>query len=345
MYDFTQSKCFNRPPHFLEGWYWIMRSDAVPRKKAKPASFLGQELVIYRGEDGAIRTMDAYCPHMGAHLAEGRVEGNSIRCLFHDWKFNEQGACEDIPCLSKLIQVETLRRYSTREAYGMIWIWVGEGIPGDFPEVPELAGQPVDSMLGNLFIKECHPNVVMINAIDTQHFNTVHPAVKKLAGGLKLDTTTKSRYAIEFKNASPIQKNGGLLNTLLQPFYKGALTYHLCYWFGSTGTVTIGPDFLHFHIMFSLKPTADGKTEGQTILITKKRHGIFGRALSRILLMITNILGQYFAKGDTQIFKTIRFALKTPIAEDTPIIRFIKHAEKQQLAKWGLSDPIKAEQA
>lgn len=343
MSDFTATKCFNRVPHFLEGWYWVLASAEVRTNKAKAASFMGRELVVYRGADGAVRAMDAYCPHMGAHLAEGTVEGNGIRCMFHGWKFGEDGQCQDIPCLSKLIQVEKVESFVTKEAYGMIWLWVGAASPGEFPEVPEYAGQGVDTMLGNRFVKECHPNVVMINAIDTQHFNTVHPAVKRLAGGLNLATTALSEYAIEFKNSSPIQKNGGLLNALLRPFYKGALTYNLCYWFGSTGTVSIGPDFLHFHIMFSLRPTADGKAEGQTILVTKKRHGLFGKLLSKVLLNITNVVGQYFAKGDTQIFKTIRFSLKTPIADDTPIIRFIKHAEKQKLAKWGFSDPERAQ--
>jgi phenylpropionate dioxygenase-like ring-hydroxylating dioxygenase large terminal subunit len=341
MYQFTEPKSFNRVPHFLEGWYWVMGSAELAVKKAKPADFLGKNLVVYRGEDGTVRALDAYCPHMGAHLAEGTVEGNGIRCLFHGWKFGEDGQCQDIPCLSKMIQVETLARYPVREAYGMIWVWVGAASPGEFPEVPEYQGQPVDFMLGNRFVKDCHPNIVMINAIDAQHFNTVHPAVKKLAGGLNLETVARNEYSIQFNNSSPIQKNGGLLNRLLQPFYAGALTYSLCYWFGSTGTVSIGPDFLHFHIMFSLRPTADGKAEGQTILFTKKRHGIFGKMFNKVILVATNIVGQYFAKGDTQIFKTIRFALKTPIAEDTPIMRFIKHAEKQKLARWGFSDPEK----
>ena len=33
--------------------------------------------------------LDAYCPHLGAHLAEGgRVQGESVRCPFHAWEFD-----------------------------------------------------------------------------------------------------------------------------------------------------------------------------------------------------------------------------------------------------------------
>ena len=340
MADFVQTKSFNRSPNFLEGWYFAMRSSELRPLKAKGLSFLGRELVLYRGDDGLVRALDAYCPHMGAHLAEGKVEGTSIRCMFHGWKFGADGACEDIPCLSKMIQVESLQHHLTKEAYGLIWLWIGAGEPAEFPEIPELRGQEVDYRLGNRFVKNCHPNVVMINAIDGQHFNTVHPAVKNLAGGVNLQAAVASPYAIGFQNQSSIQDNGGILNRVLKPFYKGSLTYSLFYYFGSTGTVTIGPDFLHFHIMFTLRSTADGKTEGQTILITKHRTGMFGRMFSATLLLATHIVGLYFAKGDTKIFETIRFSLQTPIAEDTPIIRFIKHAEQQKLASWGFSNGL-----
>ena len=328
---------FNNSEYFLAGWYWALPSAVLKKNQPEALNFLGKEMVIYRGADGKVRAMDAYCPHMGAHLAEGKIEGNSLRCMFHGWKFDENGTCSDIPCLSKVIAVDTLNTYETAEHYGMIWIWTGTGPSSKLPEVPELDGKSSAVLLGNSFVKNCHPNVVMINAIDAQHFNTVHPMVKNLAGGVNLEAEKKDEHSIEFRNLSMIQNNGSLLNKLLAPFYSGALTYHLKYWYGSTGTVTIGPDFLRFHIMFTLRPTAKGEAEGQTILVTRTRSGIFGKALNAVLLRVTKIVGDYFAKGDTQIFRTIRFSLHTPIAADTPIIKFIKHAERQELAAWSFS--------
>ena len=126
------------------------------------------------------------------------------------------------------------------------------------------------------------------------------------------------------------------LTRFLGRFYRDVLTYVLCYWFGSTGTVTIGPDSLHFHIIFALRPTRDGRSEGQSILVTRKRKGMYGKALSRALLFLTRVVAAYFAKGDTLIFKTIRFNLRTPIKADLPVIRFIQHAERQETTTWGL---------
>ena len=39
--------------------------------EVKPVRMLGRDFVIYRGTDGAVRVLDAYCPHLGAHLGYG----------------------------------------------------------------------------------------------------------------------------------------------------------------------------------------------------------------------------------------------------------------------------------
>jgi hypothetical protein len=90
--------------------------------------------------------------------------------------------------------------------------------------------------------------------------------------------------------------------------------------------VTLGPDFLHFYIMFALRPDEQGGTDGQTVLITRRR----GAVMNTILLLLTRVVGAYFAKGDTLIFRSIRFQLNTPTEADHAIIDFIDHTERQR---------------
>ena len=48
--------------------------------------------------DGVVGVLDAFCPHLGAHLGMGgTVEGNALRCPFHGWEFATSGACTAIP--------------------------------------------------------------------------------------------------------------------------------------------------------------------------------------------------------------------------------------------------------
>jgi phenylpropionate dioxygenase-like ring-hydroxylating dioxygenase large terminal subunit len=319
---------FNNPHQFVEGWYWVLASKDLPINKVKPVKLLGRDLAIYRGKDRIVRAIDAYCPHMGAHLAEGKVEGDSIRCFFHNWKFDSCGNCVEIPALTKALPVKN-KTWSVAEQYGIIWIWTGENIRQSLPFIPELENDECDAIISNYFTKNCHPNVVMINAIDAQHFNTVHNLPLKIV----FVKEEINQNAITFSNTTRGGDDSQFIK-LIRRFYQNQVTYSMCYWYGSTGTVTLGPDFLHFHIMFALRLIEGGKTEGRTLLVTKKRKGILGWLFNRIVFFLTWIVGSYFAKGDSQIFQTIKFNLQTPIQEDTSIMQFIQHLEKQPALTW-----------
>jgi phenylpropionate dioxygenase-like ring-hydroxylating dioxygenase large terminal subunit len=317
-------KKFGRPEFVPDGWYWLLTTKDVKAGQARPAKFLNHELVVYRGDDGKVRILDAHCPHMGAHLCDGKVEGNSIRCPFHMWKFNDEGICEDIPVLKEPVKVEKLGNYKCDEKYGLIWIWYGENESTvQVPVVPELQGFELQSSLGVPFKKECHPNVMMINAIDAHHFRSVH----NLIVDLEMEPKILDSNCIQFSNATPMPKKNWFL-TWASRFYSKALTYELTYWWGHTGSVMVGPDFLHFYIIFALRPNSEGKAEGQTILVTKHRPGIHGAIFNKVVLYLTKLVGNYFAKGDTLIFSRINYKFKTPIKADRAILHFIDHYEK-----------------
>ena len=321
---------FNNHHIVIEGWYWVLRSNQARRGHVKGVNLMGRELVIYRGEDGKVVALDAYCPHMGAHLAGGRVEGNAIRCLFHYWKYDAQGQCIDIPSLGgcQSFQVKT-KTWIVEEQYGLIWIWVGERPRHPIPCVPELEHQSYRYRLGNRFTKRCHPHVVLINAIDEHHFNSVHDLPVFLA----MEPKEISNSCIQFSNTSTIEPTSAF-KRILRRFYSGPLTYSMTYWNGGTGAVTLGPDRLHFYIMFALRATEEGRTEGQTIFLTRRRRGVLGYCFDRVLLFLTRLVSNYFAKGDTLIFSAIRFNLKTPIKADRVILKFIQHIENQQTVAW-----------
>lgn len=326
---------FNNSQCFAEGWYWLLEARRLKPGQVKPVTLLGRNLAVYRTTNGQAIALDAYCPHMGAHLAEGRVEGESLRCFFHNWTFNSQGDCIEIPCLGKSLPVG-VKSWPTQEAYGLIWLWIGSEPRSPLPVPPELEGKSVDAWLSKTFVKDCHPNVVMINAIDAHHFNTVH----NFPITIDFKSEVLSSRCISFQNQTKGGKKSWFVN-LITPFYRERGTYDLCYWNGSTGTVTLGPDFLHFYIMFSLRMLEDGKTEGATVLMTKQRSGILGWLLNPLIFLLTALVGNYFAKGDTQIFRSIRFNLKTPIAADRSILEFIQHFEQQPARHWASWEPLK----
>src|SRR5947209_10788258 len=159
-------RLFNNPEAVPEGWYWLMRSRELRRGRAAAATVFGRPLVVFRGAGGRAAALDAHCPHMGAHLAEGRVEGNELRCLFHRWRFDARGNCTDMPALGGAPPFPVCTpAWTIGEKYGLIWIWNGAGPAAPLPFVPELGDGDCASMLANRFSKPCHPHVVLINAI------------------------------------------------------------------------------------------------------------------------------------------------------------------------------------
>ncbi len=59
------------PPVYANGWYKIAESEEVPPLGIKNVRFMGSDLVLFRGPSGQLGLVDAYCPHLGAHLGVG----------------------------------------------------------------------------------------------------------------------------------------------------------------------------------------------------------------------------------------------------------------------------------
>src|SRR5437870_2386164 len=79
---------------FPNSWYCVAFSDELPPGKIVTRTLAGHELVIFRTKSGQPCVMDAFCPHLGAHLGlGGTVVSEEIRCLFHHFRFDTSGTC------------------------------------------------------------------------------------------------------------------------------------------------------------------------------------------------------------------------------------------------------------
>ena len=89
---------------FPRGWFMVAASDQLGDRPLA-VRYFGQDLALYRGKSGRVVMLDAYCAHMGTHLArndssfvihDGQIEGDSIRCPYHAWRYGPDGRCDDI---------------------------------------------------------------------------------------------------------------------------------------------------------------------------------------------------------------------------------------------------------
>ena len=74
-----------------------------PRMGVKSLRYFGEHLVAFRGEDGAVRVLDALLrAHGRAPRRRRRVVGRHHRCPFHAWRYGGAGECVEIPYAKKI---------------------------------------------------------------------------------------------------------------------------------------------------------------------------------------------------------------------------------------------------
>ncbi|MEZ4289722.1 MAG: Rieske 2Fe-2S domain-containing protein [Myxococcota bacterium] len=91
-------------PGFPNGWYAVGWSKDLGVGDVRRIRYFDNEMVLFRGRSGEAHVLDAYCPHLGAHLAEGgRVQGESVRCPFRGWEFDgASGEVSKIPYCARI---------------------------------------------------------------------------------------------------------------------------------------------------------------------------------------------------------------------------------------------------
>lgn len=143
-----------------------------------PLHRFGQELVLFRGESGEPHLLDAYCPHLGAHLGHGGcVKGEDIQCPFHAWTFNGAGQCTGIPYSEKVPRQAKLRSWSVHETDGVILAWYhAEGLPAIPPILPEANDGSWSTGQWRQWKVRTHVQEIIENGLDTGHFGPIHRA-------------------------------------------------------------------------------------------------------------------------------------------------------------------------
>jgi nitrite reductase/ring-hydroxylating ferredoxin subunit len=173
------------------GWYAVSYSDELLAGQSRPLHYFDKEMVLFRTEQGKAVVLDAYCPHMGAHLGYGinqeagqggRIEGNTIVCPFHAWKISDAGTVTEIPYAKnippKVKDKKCLKSWPVTEANQTIFVWYHpEGIEPLYPVHPaeELNGDDNWGALDKYrWIVKSHIQEIGENGADPAHFKYVH---------------------------------------------------------------------------------------------------------------------------------------------------------------------------
>ena len=72
-------------------------ADLAPRHVVK-ARLLGQNVAVWRADDGFVNIWADRCIHRGVRLSVGMNDGAELVCQYHGWRYsNRTGSCSYIP--------------------------------------------------------------------------------------------------------------------------------------------------------------------------------------------------------------------------------------------------------
>ncbi len=160
------------------GWFQVAWSHELQPGDVRPLRYFGQDLVLFRDGSGAAHLLDAFCPHLGAHLGHGgTVEGDGIVCPFHAWKFDGTGACTHIPYTSRVPKQAKLQPWHLRELSGMLVAWHHlDRAPPQWepPTFPEFGAEGWSDVVHRSWtVRTCNQEMAE-NAVDAAHFCYLH---------------------------------------------------------------------------------------------------------------------------------------------------------------------------
>jgi len=92
-------------------WQPIYRAEDLLPGRAIPLRVMSEDFTLYRGQRGTPHLTASRCAHRGTLLSTGWVEGDSIRCRYHGWKYDGSGQCEEQPgedgAFAQKVQIRT----------------------------------------------------------------------------------------------------------------------------------------------------------------------------------------------------------------------------------------------
>ncbi len=162
-------------------WHPIALGRNLSPGRAQTIRILSEDLTLYRGETGTAHLVSDVCAHRRTQLSTGWVEADTIRCMYHGWRFAADGTCIERPAERDTgpcgIRIPA---YPVREYGGLIFAYMGAGEPPPF-DLPckDVYTEPGRIVHTHLESWNCNWLQMTENSLDALHVSFVHQQGRK----------------------------------------------------------------------------------------------------------------------------------------------------------------------
>lgn len=227
-------------------WYIVLESQQVKSGRPIGVTRFGERLVFWRQTSGQVICQRDRCAHRGVALSAGKVVHDHIQCPFHGFEYDASGRCQLIPAngqgtpVGAQYQVQT---YPTREAHGLIYVWYGDGQPGE-ADVPFFADIDASFSFGRARDPwKAHYSRAIENQLDAVHLpfvhhNTIGRGNRTVVNGPLVEWQSEDRFRVYVAN----QVDDGRPPLRSDEMAKPATDFHLEFVFPNLWQNHLGRD-------------------------------------------------------------------------------------------------------
>ena len=161
---------------FLRNEWYVAALSHELRERPLQRTILGEALAIFRTAAGRVAILDDRCPHRGAALSSGEIQGETLACGYHGFTFDTAGQCVHIPGMSGIPPQACVRSFPVIERWGWVFVWMGAPQEADESRLPALHWMTEPGWVGRneyLAVKANY-SLVRDNLLDLTHARFVH---------------------------------------------------------------------------------------------------------------------------------------------------------------------------
>jgi phenylpropionate dioxygenase-like ring-hydroxylating dioxygenase large terminal subunit len=261
-------------PPYTRGWFQVGWSRELAIGDVTPVNHFGEQLVMFRGDDGHVGVLDATCPHLGANLACGGVVREScVVCPYHNWAFDRGGVCTDIPHALKIPPNARVHAWPVVERYGMIFVYrdrARSAPPYALPEIEDFDEARWSRPSTYTWRVAIHSQDIMENSVDSAHFAAVH------GHKLPVNTFTAEGKELRISQQTEVRRLGLNIRTKLE-FHMIEPGFHYLRFRDTPGTQAM--------VFSSITPVDEERVDHRlTIFVMKTRIPGWTWLLQRFLV-------------------------------------------------------------
>ncbi len=303
-------------PAAPRSWYFVCRSRAIGISQVITWNLLGHQMVLFRGRSGRVTALDAHCAHMGAHLAQGDVIGDHLRCAMHHWMLDASGVCRGPggACLPQ-------RTYPVVEQYDGVFVFADNDATFALPAIDNGDSGSTHVVLGKSALVETSWAGIMANAFDTEHILAVHQRALREPPQI----TQLGAHGIELHYSSRVTGRGAS-DRAMKWLSNDRIMVTIRCWGGTIMTVRSEVGRRVGRLLVSVAPTANGALVTPFVAVPKSGVSAVDALSARFSLWLFTT----FLRRDLVPLKNMDFRLEGALQSSGPVA---------DLAAWLLTLP------